>query len=129
VPAYSDLKLHDITDPADVAAREPLDMNHPSGSPAAAAGNRRFITPRLWGVGNQAPYFHHGLFTTMREAVLAHAGEALEQRRAFQRLAAEEQDALIEFLKSLQVLRPSSRTLIVDERGESKRWPPAVGTQ
>jgi hypothetical protein len=128
VPAYSDFKLHDITDPADVAAREPLDMNQPPGSPEAAAGNRRFITPRLWGVGNQAPYFHHGLFTTMREAVLAHAGEALAQRRAFQRLAADEQDALIEFLKSLQVLRPSSRSLIVDERGESKRWPPAART-
>ena len=124
VPLYTDFKLHDITDPADPSAAEPLDMNQPLSSPRLAAGNRKFLTKRLWGAGNQPPYFHHGLFTTMRQAVLAHAGEALEQRRAFERLAKYHQDALIEFLKSLQVLPPSSRALVVDERGQPKVWPP-----
>ncbi len=112
VPAYTDFKLHDITDPTDQNAKDP------------AGGNRRFLTRRLWGAANEPPYFHHGLFTTMRRAVLAHAGEALEQRQAFEKLAAEDQDALIEFLKSLQVLPPGTRAHVVDERFQPKVWPP-----
>jgi hypothetical protein len=53
--------------------------------------------------------FHHGRFTTLRQAVLAHHGEALLERRAFERLPTVEQDGLIEFLKTLQVLRPDDR--------------------
>jgi len=68
------------------------------------------------------------VFTTMRTAILAHAGEALEQRTAFQQLARYDQDALIEFLKSLQVLPPSATSLVVDERGRAKVWPRAGAT-
>jgi hypothetical protein len=125
VPAYTDFKLHDITDPADEAAGEPLDMNQPVGSPKFLAGNRTFLTRRLWGVASQPTHFHHGQFTTMREAVLAHAGEALDQRQAFERLAKDEQDALIEFLKSLQALPPGTSALVVDEHYRPKLWPPA----
>jgi hypothetical protein len=124
VPAYTDFKLHDITDAEDEAAKEPLDMNQAVGSPKFMAGNRRFLTRRLWGVANQRTHFHHGLFTTMRQAVLAHSGEALEQRQAFERLPTYEQDALIEFLKSLQVLPPGTRALIVDEKFQPRAWPP-----
>jgi len=124
VPAYTDFKLHDITDPNDDAAREPLDMNEPAGSPKFVAGNRKFLTRRLWGVASQPTHFHHGLLTTMRQAVLAHAGEALVQRTAFEGLGKYEQDALIEFLKSLQVLPPGTKTLVVDEHGQPKAWPP-----
>jgi CxxC motif-containing protein (DUF1111 family) len=116
VPAFTDLKLHDITDQQDDAAKEPLDMNEPAGSPQFVAGNRKFLTRRLWGVASQPTHFHHGLFTTMREAVLAHAGEAQEQRKAFEGLAKYEQDALIEFLKSLQALPPGTKALVVNER-------------
>ena len=45
----------------------------------------------------------------MRQAVLAHHGEALAERRAFEQLPPDEQDALIEFLKTLQVLPPGTR--------------------
>jgi hypothetical protein len=68
---------------------------------------------------------HHGKFTTAREAVEAHYGEALAQKNAFDALPADQQNALIEFLKSLQVLAPGSRSLVVDENGNAKRWPPA----
>jgi hypothetical protein len=122
VPAYTDFKLHDITDAADAAAREPLDAGQPPRSAGFTAGNRRFLTRRLWGAANTPPYFHHGLFTTMRQAVLAHSGEALQQRQAFQALAHDEQDALIEFLKSLQVLPPGTKDLVVDERFQPKVW-------
>ena len=125
VPAYTDFKLHDITDPADEEAAEPLDMNQRSGSVKFLAGNRRFLTRRLWGAASQPTHFHHGLFTTLRQAVLAHAGEALDQRRAFERLPQGAQDALIEFLKSLQVLPPGTRALIVDETFQRRAWPPA----
>ena len=42
---------------------------------------------------------HHGKFTTAREAVAAHNGEALTQRKAFDALPAELQNDVIEFLK------------------------------
>lgn len=129
VPAYTDLKLHDITDPADGSAKEPLDMNQPLGSASFLAGNRRFLTRRLWGAANEPPYFHDGRFTTMRQAVFAHAGEALGQRLGFERLTKYEQDALIEFLKSLQVLPPGTKALVVDEHYQPKRWPPVKQAQ
>jgi hypothetical protein len=55
--------------------------------------------------------------------VLAHAGEAEASRKAFQLLPAPEQDALIEFLKTLQVLPPGTRDLIVDENFRPRAWP------
>jgi hypothetical protein len=72
---------------------EPIDMNRPAWSPKYRAGN-------------QPPYFHHGRFTTMREAILAHAGESLAERRRFEDLAPSDRDAVIEFLNTLQVLPP-----------------------
>src|ERR1019366_1379255 len=99
----ADLKLHDITaGPLDPNA-EPLDQNQPAGTPKFFAGNTKFITRKLWGVGNSGPYMHHGKFTTMREAILAHSGEALESRQKFEALPAYERDCIIEFLKTLQI--------------------------
>jgi len=125
VPAYTDFRLHDITDPNDLSESEPLDMNQTLWSPKFKQGNRKFLTKRLWGCANEPSYFHHGLFTTLRRSVLAHSGEALKQRRAFQGLGESEQDALIEFLKTLQVLPPGTRDLIVDEAFRKRDWPPA----
>jgi hypothetical protein len=106
VPAFTDLKLHDITTgPGDPNA-EAIDINQPVGSPGFHGGNRRFLTKKLWGAANERPYFHHGLFTTLRAAVLAHDGEALAARTTFEGLTTDEQDRVIEFLKSLQVLAP-----------------------
>ncbi len=99
-------------------------MQHRAGSPAFFAGNGRFLTRRLWGVANQGPYFHHGKFTTMREAILAHAGEAQAAADAFRALAPYERDCLVEFLKTLRVLPPGTRPLVVDERGTARPWPP-----
>lgn len=124
VPAYTDLKLHDITSgPADLSA-EPLDMNMGNWAVNFGKGNEKFLTRRLWGCANQPPYFHHGLFTNMREAVLAHSGEALESGQKFAGLSAREKDELIEFLKTLQVLPPGVSSLIVDEKMRQREWPP-----
>jgi CxxC motif-containing protein (DUF1111 family) len=95
-------------------------MNQTVWSQKFAQGNRRFLTKRLWGAANEPPYFHHGRFTTLRQAVLAHSGEALDSRRKFQALPEYDQDALIEFLKSLQALPPGTKDLIVDENFQRK---------
>lgn len=122
VPAFTDLRLHDICDGDDDPNIEPIDMHAPPGSPEFFAGNRRFITRKLWGTANEAPYFHHGQFTTLREAVLHHGGEAAWTRTNFNALPPQERDAVIEFLKSLQVLPPGSPSLVVDERGRPRHW-------
>jgi len=132
VPAYTDLKLHDISatsNPATDPECEPLDQNQPAGSTAFFAGNCKFITRKLWGFYNQGGAFmHHGKFTTAREAVEAHNGQALRQRVAFDKLLPDQQNDLIEFLKSLQVLPPGSKSLVVDEHGNPKNWPPSTGS-
>jgi hypothetical protein len=121
VEAYTDFKLHNICGPEEP---EHLDMNQSFWSKAFTGGNCRFLTKRLWGAANEPPYFHHGLFTTLRRSVLGHSGEALESRRAFEALPSDAQDALIEFLKSLQVLPPGTKARIVDENFRARDWPP-----
>lgn len=123
VPAYTDLKLHDICEGPNDPNIEALDMNQPPGSEGFFAGNRKFLTRKLWGTGSDGTYFHHGQYTTLREAILAHGGEAAGTRAAFQGMASSQQDELIEFLKSLRVLPPGTRALVVDEHGRPKNWP------
>src|SRR5262249_18416211 len=124
VPAYTDLKLHDITSGPGDPNIEALDMNQPAGSPGFFAGNGKFLTRKLWGTANEPPFFHHGMYTTLRQAVLAHAGEAESSRAAFNALVPYDQDAVIEFLKTLQVLPPGTSALVVNENGRKKNWPP-----
>jgi Di-haem oxidoreductase, putative peroxidase len=62
----------------------------------------------------------------MREAILAHSGEALQAREAFQRLPSYDRDSVIEFLKSLRILPAGTPNLVVDEGGQPKMWPTAI---
>jgi hypothetical protein len=126
VEAFSDFKLHDICEPGEA---EPLDMNQAQWSKKFKGGNCRFLTKRLWGAANEPPFFHHGLFTTLRQSILAHSGEAKASRQAFQAMPAAEQDALIEFLKTLQVLPPGTKDRMVDENYRARAWPPQTNTQ
>lgn len=121
VPAYTDLKLHNLCDgPTDPNA-EPLDQNQAAGSVGFFAGNQQFITRKLWGLYNQGPFGHAGKFTTMREEInLGHNGEATTARLAFQALTPAQQDNLIEFLKSLQVLPPGTPCRVVDEHNNCR---------
>jgi hypothetical protein len=123
VPAYTDMKLHDITSGPDDPNRESLNMHFPAGSEEFEAGNSHFLTKRLWGVGNTAPYFHHGKFTTMREAINAHAGEAQAVTDAWNALSDYDRDSIIEFLKSLQVLPRDAKGPIIDDQGRPRQWP------
>jgi hypothetical protein len=127
VPAYTDLRLHDISDGPDDPNRELLNQNAPAGSHAFFAGNGKFITRKLWGVANQHTFGHHGQFTTMREAVLTgHKGEATASRIAFQKLPAYDQDSIIEFLKSLQILPEGTHSLCVNQDGKERNCPAGI---
>ncbi len=130
VPAYTDFKLHDITSGPDDPNREALDMHRARGMELRFhpdeffAGNGKFVTRKLWGVASKPNFYHHGKYTTMREAVLAHAGEAQASGDAFRALSDREKDCLIEFLKTLRVLPPGTEAAIVDENFRPRTWPP-----
>ena len=119
-PAFTDLKLHDITSGPDDPNREALNINEPGGSAEFLGGNRRFLTKKLWGAANERPFFHHGKFTTFRESILAHDGEARASRVGFESLSFDEQNCLVEFLKSLQVLPEHVKFGVVDENGHPR---------
>jgi hypothetical protein len=67
----------------------------------------------LWGFASEPPFLHHGRATLISEAVLAHGGEAQESRDSYATLSAEDQAAVVEFLKTLQVLPEGSTDLVV----------------
>ena len=48
----------------------------------------------------------------------------MNERRAFQASKEYDQDSLIEFLKTLQVLPPGTKNLVVDEKFRPREWPP-----
>lgn len=91
VPSFSDLKRHDMGD----GLKEDFDE-------VSDKTNREFITARLWGVRDTAPYLHDGRATTITEAILAHGGEAEDARSNFEGLSNGEQDKILAFLYSLR---------------------------
>jgi len=46
-------------------------------------------------------------------------------RQRFRDLSDDDRNAVIEFLKSLQVLPPGTKWLVIDENGHRKNWPPS----
>lgn len=122
VPAFTDLKVHDITSGPDDPNCEPLNMNAVPGSAEFHAGNCRFLTKKLWGVANEPPFFHHGLFTTMREAIEAHRGDAIDAYQNWLELDDYGRDSIIEFLKTLQVLPRDTPALTVDQKYQPRNW-------
>ena len=126
VPAFTDLKLHDITSGPNDPNAEPLNQNEPAGSKAFFAGNREFLTAKLWGFYNEeGSFMPSGKITTARGAIAQHNGEALASRKAFDNLSAADQDDVVEFLKSLRVLPRGTKSLVVDQNGGPLPWPPA----
>jgi len=62
----------------------------------------------------------------MREAVLAHAGEAAASQNAFHALSSYDQNSVIEFLKSLQILLNESESPCVDEEAAAIGCPAGI---
>jgi CxxC motif-containing protein (DUF1111 family) len=58
-------------------------------------------TAPLWGVRLRSRLIHDGEALTLRDAILRHAGEATEVTRRFGKLKPKDQEALLQFLRSL----------------------------
>jgi cytochrome c peroxidase len=96
VPLFGDLKRHTIADAAnDTLGNELLAQRF--------VARDVFITSELWGIGSTAPYGHRGDLTTLDEVILAHGGEATDSRKAYAALPESEQQAVIAFLRSLEI--------------------------
>lgn len=72
-----------------------------NAGPALKILQQEWRTPPLWGVRDSGPYLHDGRAKTLKEATLAHAGEATLTLEKFSALSAAEQDNLIAFLNTL----------------------------
>jgi len=94
---FSDLKRHDMG-PANAA-------RHPQNGVSV----REYLTPRLWGVADSAPYLHDGRAPSFDYAIAGHDGEGAAARAAFTALPFEEKNALRVYLISL---RRSSRLIV-----------------
>jgi hypothetical protein len=113
VRAFTDLKRHNLCD-ADFSffCNERVPQGNLAGfapassftMPARPRPTEQFLTRKLWDVGNSDPYGHRGDLTTLTDAIYYHGGEARTARDAFFAMSEQWQAAVIEFLKSLQVL-------------------------
>ena len=65
------------------------------------SSRNKIRTAPLWGVRLRPRLMHDGASLTLREAILRHRGEASHVSQQFEKLKREDQEALIEFLKSL----------------------------
>jgi CxxC motif-containing protein (DUF1111 family) len=61
----------------------------------------RIRTAPLWGLRLRTRLMHDGSSVTFRDAILRHAGEADQATRTFRKLTSKEQEAVLEFLRSL----------------------------
>ncbi|HEX6239694.1 MAG TPA: di-heme oxidoredictase family protein, partial [Polyangiales bacterium] len=99
---YTDLLLHDLgpdlADDSGVRA---------DGSDGSTPGASEWRTAPLWGLGlsrtvqGYLALLHDGRAASVVEAVLWHGGEAGAARGRFERLSAEEREALVRFVESL----------------------------
>ena len=106
---YGDFLLHDIgTGDGIVVAMEEhygkrmyqIQWKSISFEAYRSSANRIRTAP-LWGVRLQPLLMHDGASQTFREAILRHRGEASNVTERFAKLSHADQEAIIEFLKSL----------------------------
>ncbi len=65
------------------------------------SSRNKIRTAPLWGVRLRPRLMHDGESLTLRDAIMRHRGEATHVSQKFEKLKGEEQEAVIEFLKSL----------------------------
>ncbi len=100
---FGDFLLHDVGtgDGIALAVLEHHGKAYAYMQPQFELTANRMRTPPLWGLRTRSRLMHDGLSFTPRDAILRHRGEADDARRRFERLSAEDQEALLAFLLSL----------------------------
>jgi len=92
---YTDMLLHDMG--------RGLAATLPEGD----AARSEWRTSPLWSIGltravsGGEAYLHDGRARTLAEAILWHGGEGRRARAAFRSMSADDQEALVAFLRSL----------------------------
>ena len=122
VPLFSDLKRHHMGS----ILRDIDDQG--TDTAGIAVPSDQFLTRPLWGLADSAPWMHDGRATTLRDAILLHRGSAIRvggvdfpsseanaSVEAFQRLADNDQEAILAFLRTLRL--PSMPDAEVAEDG------------
>jgi CxxC motif-containing protein (DUF1111 family) len=94
---FSDLKRHDM---GKANAAQHLQRG---------VALEEYLTPRLWGVADSAPYLHDGRAPSFDYAIAGHDGEGAAARAAFAALSLEEKGDLRVYLMSL---RRTSRVVV-----------------
>ncbi|SLN54167.1 hypothetical protein TRL7639_02833 [Falsiruegeria litorea R37] len=89
---YSDFRRHDMGP----GLADPVD--------AFGFGASVWPTRSLAGVGSTGPWLHNGHATTLRDAILAHGGEAMASKQAFLAMEEPAQGELIAFLENLVIV-------------------------
>jgi CxxC motif-containing protein (DUF1111 family) len=65
------------------------------------SAQNKMRTAPLWGVRLRPQLMHDGQSVTLRDAILRHLGESEQVTKRFRKLKRNDQEALIEFLRSL----------------------------
>lgn len=76
-------------------------MSQHLSKPDFESSRNKIRTAPLWGVRLQPRLMHDGASLTFRDAILRHGGEAKHVTQKFEKLSSGDQEAIIEFLKSL----------------------------
>jgi CxxC motif-containing protein (DUF1111 family) len=94
---FSDLKRHD------------MGRANAARHVQRGVASQEYLTPRLWGVADSAPYLHDGRAPSFDYAIAGHDGEGAAARAAFEALPMERKGALRVYLMSL---RRASRVIV-----------------
>ncbi|HSD55504.1 MAG TPA: di-heme oxidoredictase family protein [Burkholderiales bacterium] len=99
----SDFLTHDVGtgDGIEIAVVEHFGKRYAHMQEYMSPTVNRMRTPPLWGVRLRSRLMHDGESLTLRDAIERHRGEASDARQRFSWLSAEEQEALLTFLRSL----------------------------
>lgn len=92
IPVFTDLKRHKMGPELNNELLEQDDVP-----------TDEWLTRKLWGFASEPPFLHHGRATLISEAIEAHGGDAQPARDGFLGLSDDDRNAIIEFLKTLQI--------------------------
>jgi CxxC motif-containing protein (DUF1111 family) len=106
---YGDFLLHDVGTGDGIVQANPEHYGRSVSQQMAGylskqhqeSTQNKMRTAPLWGVRLRPRLMHDGTALTFRDAILRHGGEAQDDTRGFGRLNRQDQEALIEFLRSL----------------------------